>query len=265
MKPSPRKGFTLIELLVVIAIIAILAAILFPVFAKAREKARQVACLSNEKQMGMALLQYVQDYDEFFPLRYTDVTKATKPSHQQNWKDELYPYIKSLAVFKCPSNPAGQVVDNNGYFPAGYSFWLPDFPQFLGHGAAYPQPLAGLEYPSNSLIILETSWTFPDTGPYLTYEEPSPGLSGGTPNSDPPNPPCCEVAGPSSWNSGHSKNSGNIVYMDGHAKYRHLIDTFIENGSVNEWRFNKAEVDTAGNSWIHTIQDQLIKYNDTTY
>src|SRR5689334_4870314 len=67
--PSKNKGFTLIELLVVIAIIAILAAILFPVFAQAREKARQTSCLSNEKQLGTAFLMYVQDYDETFPLR----------------------------------------------------------------------------------------------------------------------------------------------------------------------------------------------------
>ena len=68
MKSTTRLGFTLIELLVVIAIIAILAAILFPVFAQAREKARQISCISNEKQIGLAALQYTQDYDELMPL-----------------------------------------------------------------------------------------------------------------------------------------------------------------------------------------------------
>ena len=66
------KGFTLIELLVVIAIIAILAAVLFPVFAKVREKARQTVCLSNEKQIGLGFMQYVEDYDEVFPMAYND-------------------------------------------------------------------------------------------------------------------------------------------------------------------------------------------------
>jgi len=87
-----KKGFTLIELLVVIAIIAILAAILFPVFAQAREKARAITCVSNEKQMGLAIIQYLQDNDEFFPfLQYYDVTD-TVPI---DWNDAIYPYIKN--------------------------------------------------------------------------------------------------------------------------------------------------------------------------
>ena len=256
-----KRGFTLIELLVVIAIIAILAAILFPVFAKAREKARQIACLSNEKQIGLALLQYVQDNDEDFPVRYTIVDPVD--GHQHSWKDELYPYVKSYAVFKCPSNPAAQVYDGAANkavtppagFVAGYSMWLPEnnaFAQALGHGDASPQPLAGLDQPSSSLIIIETSWIFPDTGPYLGYTEPA-----DTTNN--------QVAGASSYNSGHSKNSGNIIYMDGHAKYRHLIDTFNETNGENEWRYDKATLDATGYSWVHTLQDNLLSYHDTTY
>src|SRR6195952_2385277 len=95
-----RTGFTLIELLVVIAIIAILAAILFPVFAKAREKARQISCLSNEKQLGLGIMQYIQDYDEQLPA----VWDANRQP-ETNWAIESYPYVKSLGVFKCPSNP----------------------------------------------------------------------------------------------------------------------------------------------------------------
>ncbi|MDX1934841.1 MAG: DUF1559 domain-containing protein [Capsulimonadales bacterium] len=98
---SPNRAFTLIELLVVIAIIAILAAILFPVFAQAREKARQTSCLSNMKQMGLAWFQYVQDYDETGPT-----------IHGTNWVDgvdriteylALYPYVKNVDVWRCPS------------------------------------------------------------------------------------------------------------------------------------------------------------------
>ncbi len=270
MKRS-SKAFTLIELLVVIAIIAILAAILFPVFARAREKARQIACLSNEKQIGLGLLQYVQDNDEDFPVRYPFTVDAAgnhhnifdANGHMHSWKDELYPYIKSMGVYKCPDNPAAQMYDATDStpipgvsFPGGYAMWLPEdntFAQKLGHGDASPQPLSGLDQPSNSLIILETSWLFADTGPYLGYSEPSPGISGNC------------APGPSSWNSGHSINSGNIVYMDGHAKYTHLIDTFNETGGENQWRFDKATVDATGYSWVHTLQDNLLKYHDTTF
>lgn len=255
MESAQKRAFTLIELLVVIAIIAILAAILFPVFAKAREKARQIACLSNEKQIGMALLQYVQDNDEYFPMRY-GMTDST--GHQDSWKDMLYPYIKSYAVFKCPSNPAAQVLDGtpgNKNFVCGYGMWLPQdnsFAQSLGHGDASPQPLAGLDQPSSSLIIVESSYKSADVGPYQGYTEPA-------------NPANNQVAGPSSWNSGHSKNSGNIIYMDGHAKYRHLIDTFTETNGENEWRFDQATMQAKNMMWIYALRDNLNSYHDTTY
>ena len=97
-----RRGFTLIELLVVIAIIAILAAILFPVFAQAREKARQASCLSNTKQIGTATLMYVQDYDEQMPLSaYLDAGTRTG----YHVIDLIFPYAKNADVFKCPSAP----------------------------------------------------------------------------------------------------------------------------------------------------------------
>jgi len=98
------QGFTLIELLVVIAIIAILAAILFPVFAKVREKARQISCLSNEKQIGLAFTQYVQDYDEKFPPMECD-THVGGPNQASSWAGEIYPYVKSTNLFRCPDNP----------------------------------------------------------------------------------------------------------------------------------------------------------------
>lgn len=98
-----RTGFTLIELLVVIAIIAILAAILFPVFAQAREKARQSACLSNTKQMSLGILQYTQDYDEILPVQ------GDLSQNRGRWFFQIYPYVKNPDVFTCPNFPEGRV------------------------------------------------------------------------------------------------------------------------------------------------------------
>jgi prepilin-type N-terminal cleavage/methylation domain-containing protein len=95
-----HRGFTLIELLVVIAIIAILAAILFPVFARAREQARKASCLSNQKQIGTAILMYAQDYDE----QLCPVSTGTCPGPAAfGWADLIYPYVKNVKVFDCPS------------------------------------------------------------------------------------------------------------------------------------------------------------------
>ena len=100
-----NKGFTLIELLVVIAIIAILAAILFPAFAKAREAARRSSCSSNMKQIGVALMQYTQEYDEKYPIGNAGDSIA--------WTVVVQPYLKSAQIFSCPSNTKNQTFMQN--------------------------------------------------------------------------------------------------------------------------------------------------------
>jgi len=120
-KTESRSGFTLIELLVVIAIIAILAAILFPVFAQARQKARQTACLNNMKQIGLALMQYVQDYDETFP-EAAFTSDITKPyymdwGHSVSWDVVVAPYIKNGQA------GAGNAPGNFGLVGKGGQIW----------------------------------------------------------------------------------------------------------------------------------------------
>lgn len=107
-KASP--GFTLIELLVVIAIIAILAAILFPVFAQARDKARMTSCQSNLKQLALATLQYAQDYDEVFPIA-EDPTGGVAGWSAMTWPAEIVPYVKTFNVFYCPNDSFGGQYD----------------------------------------------------------------------------------------------------------------------------------------------------------
>ena len=152
-----RRGFTLIELLVVIAIIAILAAILFPVFAKAREKARQASCLSNCKQMGVAVMMYAQDYDEHYPglqnaggpFTYNGYTHT-----QMLWYMAIEPYHKNVQIFNCPSADTtwrGQYTGDTRY---GINVRL----TYLS-ATSSPCTLGDIAYPAETVIIADSDWT----------------------------------------------------------------------------------------------------------
>ena len=152
-------GFTLIELLVVIAIIAILAAILFPVFAKVREKARQTTCLSNQKQIGLAIVQYTQDNDEYFPLSNLQALNG-----QVGWANLIAPYVKEVRAYHCPdfsgavdSSLAEQYQNTTTY----------NYNTMLGYGdgsvskmatfemSPDSQSLAALQQPTQTVMLME--------------------------------------------------------------------------------------------------------------
>ncbi|MFP3902987.1 MAG: DUF1559 domain-containing protein, partial [Armatimonadota bacterium] len=135
------RGFTLIELLVVIAIIAILAAILFPVFARAREKARQTACLSNVKQLGLAMHMYIQDYDEKFPGRAATTHYPPWDHPWSYWYKVIEPYVKNEQLFVCPS-------ENKTPTSYGYS---------LASELGVNKSMAHVEHPATMVIITESS------------------------------------------------------------------------------------------------------------
>jgi len=201
-----RRGFTLIELLVVIAIIAILAAILFPVFAKAREKARQTSCLSNLKQLGLGMLMYAQDYDETFSGmgngRSTTVPvipgsdfcqHPTSGIYYYSWAAVIYPYVKNEQIYQCPSTK---------YNCYGVSYGVP------GHGinAARTGPVsifgrptqADIKRPAEIMMIGEKGTGGGDQ--YINVVSTSAS--------------CTYYAGRASHNEG-----SNVAFFDGHSKW----------------------------------------------
>jgi prepilin-type N-terminal cleavage/methylation domain-containing protein/prepilin-type processing-associated H-X9-DG protein len=149
---APRRGFTLIELLVVIAIIAILAAILFPVFAKAREKARMSSCASNCKQIGVAITQYIQDNDERLMMRNDNANRG--------WQSLVQSYVKSIQVFTCPSDSAKIYTPNThntgAYAVNNYGYQRADPARASWGGGIFhcDPPMHMAEFPAPSTTVL---------------------------------------------------------------------------------------------------------------
>ncbi len=157
-----RKGFTLIELLVVIAIIAILAAILFPVFARAREKARQANCGSNMKQLGLAAAMYAQDYDELIVYEDLDYNgSGAEDAGDATWRGMLFPYVKNVGVFVCPSKRLTSAFDGsyndygqNGGYAINVAHWVSGAPT-----PPFGQALASVGDASSVIIFMESDGT----------------------------------------------------------------------------------------------------------
>ena len=200
------RGFTLIELLVVIAIIAILAAILFPVFAKAREKARQSSCLSNLKQISVAGMMYIQDYDETFFPRWQTTAIGTIWCLNSTGTCLLEPYVKNTQVFRCPSYSAN-------YQSYGYNV-------LLGGTVA----MASVTNPASLLMFVDDQF-----GSVTAYAPSSQTNFGAT---------FCSVPGTLAtgivWGTnapyGRHNDGVNVAFCDGHAKWMRPL-TLYSNGS----------------------------------
>jgi prepilin-type N-terminal cleavage/methylation domain-containing protein/prepilin-type processing-associated H-X9-DG protein len=216
---TSRRGFTLIELLVVIAIIAILAAILFPVFAKAREKARQTSCLSNCKQIGLSIEMYKADYDQTFPF-------SCNLTPYVSWYDYfLAPYIKNTQMIRCPSQ---------GQWPIGYSFNI-QFGYFPGKqispvrtGAMYDGVAeTAVRSPSTTIVVTESPLSYWYLRYNAAYSDAS--AQGSMMRFFPQSTQAGNVTYYNHPEAGIHNDGVNNVYADGHAKWLSLSSTFDPN------------------------------------
>lgn len=166
-----KRGFTLIELLIVIAIIAILAAFLFPVFAKVRERARQTSCSSNMRQIGLAVLQYVQDNDEKFPCGANLTPAGTATYTSEGWAGSTYTYAKSTGLYKCPDDPTtpatpeletGTTVTTGSDQPISYAFNTNITGAGRATGARSNGTLASLSAPASTVMLFEVAGVHAD-------------------------------------------------------------------------------------------------------
>lgn len=252
MHSCARKlGFTLIELLVVIAIIAILAAILFPVFAQAREKARQASCLSNVNQLGLAVQMYIQDYDETTPLAYYDTYNGSNWVFDASWWYLIYPYNKSANVVRCPSNPNNNLVTSSAWddslgMKTSYAVNSIDSSSLKGafsRSVAYGDTnnadsvsvtLAGMNSPSQLAGIVESSLSFAEfdsTDTSGTYNQPTNTQTYHDTSQTYPNgqPAVLDYVTSGNLYAGH-QGQVNICFMDGHAKSMRPGQTIQQGG-----------------------------------
>jgi len=204
-----KRAFTLIELLVVIAIIAILAAILFPVFAKAREKARQSSCSSNLKQIALAAMQYTQDYDERIPQSGGYAAPSTLYTQNREWYFSCEPYMKSRQIWDCPSaanggfNSGGVWSYNDAGVPAAFQRFVVEYSRNIRMSN---QPLALILEPAVTVLATEGS------NNYMRWHCPNTSAS-----------TACYKNGTNltnyGWTNLRHNDGANYNFVDGHVKW----------------------------------------------
>jgi prepilin-type N-terminal cleavage/methylation domain-containing protein/prepilin-type processing-associated H-X9-DG protein len=199
-----KKGFTLIELLVVIAIIAILAAILFPVFARAREKARQTGCVQYERQIMMAIIQYMQDQQENEPL--LAYSAPGTPRGNLAWWDLILKYHSDEAIYTCPSwgRTTGAKTSKVTYG----MYWC----EYVCNG---PLNYAEVEYPGNKWAIMET---LPGYDHVMSCWNP-PWVPGSTPDCNAGDPYCETYCIPEGFTFSRHFDGMNVAFWDGHVEW----------------------------------------------
>jgi prepilin-type N-terminal cleavage/methylation domain-containing protein/prepilin-type processing-associated H-X9-DG protein len=228
--PSRRRAFTLIELLVVIAIIALLAAILFPVYFQVREKPRQATCLSNHRQIGIALGMYAQDYDEMFVPQFLFFKDAAGVFRSPLWPRILMPYVKSPNIFREPSNWARtpyEAEDYPDYWKASIAAgWGQGSAAAMGRNACLPTlgfSMAQVQAPAESIAMCDTQFhfaraqdnyaQFTDFGYFLAWwrltRQPDP-LCGSSTEAG-----LANYALPAIWHH----DGANVTFFDGHVKW----------------------------------------------
>lgn len=233
MRTRINHAFTLIELLVVIAIIAILAAILFPVFAQAREKARSVSCLSDTKQIGLSLQMYTQDFDETIPQAYYYV--SANGIGRMHWSKMLTPYTKNDDIFACPSDISPTPIGFSGGFPDAQAPRVSYIPNYavLPAWDAMPVSLAAIGAPAGVIAFAEKrnyvctkqTKTYAGVAPfvqlsavpmvwrYLSFEEVAAGLAG------------CSTGGLGRVDYKRHQEGSNYAFLDGHSKWMRMEQT----------------------------------------